>query len=152
MPNTYTQIYIQLVFAVRERACLIAPEWKADIFKYIAGILANRGQKLIAIGGVADHIHILFGMLPSIALSDLVGDVKTSSGNFINEKRFVKGKFYWQEGFGAFSYSRAQIDAVAKYVMDQEKHHANRSFREEYVELLDRFDIEYQDKYLFNWI
>ena len=89
-------------------------------------------------------------MLPSIALSDLVGDVKTSSGNFINEKRFVKGKFYWQEGFGAFSYSRAQIDTVAKYVMDQEKHHANRSFREEYVELLDRFDIEYPDK--FNWI
>lgn len=150
MPNTYTQIYIQLVFAVRERACLIAPEWKADLFKYIAGILANRGQELIAIGGVADHIHILFGMLPSIALSDLVRDVKTSSGNFINEKRFVKGKFYWQEGFGAFSYSRAQIDAVAKYVMDQEKHHANRSFREEYVELLDRFDIEYPDK--FNWI
>jgi REP element-mobilizing transposase RayT len=152
MADTYTQIFIHVVFAVRERGSLIRSEWRNELFKYITGIFKNKGLTLIAIGGVEDHIHILFGLAPSIALSDLVRDVKTASGAFINEKKFVKGKFYWQEGFGAFSYSRSQIEAVAKYVLDQEKHHAKRTFREEYVELLDGFEVEYQDKYLFDWI
>ena len=152
MANTYTQIYIHVVFAVQERACLIKSEWREELFKYIAGILKNQGIKLIAIGGVEDHIHILFGLNPKIALSDLVRDVKANSSKLINEKGFVRGKFYWQEGFGAFSYSRSQIDTVAKYVLNQEKHHANKSFKAEYIDLLDRFNVDYDERYLFNWI
>jgi REP element-mobilizing transposase RayT len=121
-------------------------------FKYIAGILKNQGIKLIAIGGAHDHIHILFALDPKIALSDLVRDVKANSSKFINEKGFVRGKFFWQEGYGAFSYSRSQIDAVAKYVLNQEEHHSKRSFKGEYIDLLDRFEVDYDERYLFNWI
>lgn len=152
MANTYTQIYVQVVFAVQERASLIKSEWREELFKYIAGILKNQGIKLIAIGGVENHIHILFGLNPKIALSDLVRDIKANSSKYINEKGFVRGKFHWQEGFGAFSYSRSQLDAVAKYVLNQEKHHANKSFKAEYVELLSKFDVDYDEKYLFKWI
>lgn len=152
MANTYTQIYIHAVFAVQERACLIKKEWREELFKYIAGILKNQGIKLLAIGGVEDHIHILFALSPKKALSDMIRDVKANSSRFINERGFVRGKFYWQEGFGAFSYSRSQIDKVSKYVLDQEKHHNGRSFREEYTQLLSQFDIEYDEKYLFKWI
>jgi len=152
MANTYTQIYIHVVFAVQERACLIKPEWREELFKYIAGILKNQGIKLIAIGGVEDHIHILFGLNPKIALSDLVRDIKANSSKFINEKGLVHGKFYWQEGYGAFSYSCSQIDEVAKYVLNQEEHHANKSFKAEFTSLLDRFDVDYDEQYLFNWI
>ena len=152
MANSYTQIYIHVVFAVRERENLIKPEWKEELFKYIAGILKNHRIKLIAIGGVEDHIHILFAMKPSVALSDLVRDLKASSSKFINERRFVRGRFYWQEGFGAFSYSRSQIDAVAKYVLNQEQHHSGKSFKDEYVGLLNRFEVKYEDRHLFDWI
>ena len=152
MANTYTQIYIHVVFAVQERAGLIKQEWKEALFKYIAGILKNQGIKLIAIGGVEDHIHILFGIKPNITLSDLVRDIKAGSSKYINENGFVRGKFYWQEGFGAFSYSRSQIDAVAKYILNQEKHHAGKSFKDEYKGLLDRFEIGYDDRYLFKWL
>ncbi|MBX3292295.1 MAG: IS200/IS605 family transposase [Acidobacteria bacterium] len=152
MANTYTQIYIHVVFAVQERACVIKKEWREELFKYIAGILRNQGIKLLAIGGVEDHIHILLALIPKVALSELIRDVKANSSKFINEKGFVRGKFYWQEGFGAFSYSRSQIDKVAQYVLNQEQHHNNRSFKEEYTQLLRQFDVEYDDKYLFNWI
>ena len=152
MANTYTQIYIHVVFAVQARESLIKAEWKEELFKYIAGILNNQKTKLIAIGGVEDHIHILFGMNPTIALSDLVRAVKANSSKFINEEKFVRGKFYWQEGFGAFSYSRSQIDAVAKYILNQEQHHSIKSFKDEYVALLNRFEVEYDDRYLFKWI
>ena len=152
MANTYTQIYIHVVFAVQERASLISPEWKEELFKYITGIFTNQGIKLIAIGGIKDHIHILFALDPKIALSDLIRDVKANSSKFINERAFVRGKFYWQEGFGAFSYSRSQIDTVAKYVLNQEIHHANKSFKDEFVGLLDRYEVKYDDRYLFNWI
>lgn len=146
MANTYTQIYIQIVFAVQDRACLIKPEWKEELFKYISGILRNLGIKLIAIGGVADHIHLLIALEPTIALSDLVRDVKANSSKFINTKGWVKGRFHWQEGFGAFSYSRSQIDQVAKYVLDQERHHQRRSFKEEYIETLIRFEVEHDSR------
>ena len=152
MANTYSQIYIQGVFAVEQRMSLIRKEWKEELFKYIGGIFRNKKQKLIAIGGVEDHIHLLFGLKPSTAISDLIRDVKSDSTEFINKRKFVRGSFYWQEGFGAFSYSRSQLDAVAKYVLNQEKHHAKRTFREEYTTLLDRFEVEYEDRYLFNWI
>ena len=152
MANTYSQIYIQVVFAVQGRENLIRPEWREDLYKYIAGIFKNKGQKLIAIGGVTDHIHLFFGIKPNVAISNLIRGIKTGSSAFINERRLVKGKFYWQEGFGAFSYSRSQIDSVAKYVLDQESHHSNRSFRDEYIGLLDRFEVDYDDRYLFSWI
>lgn len=152
MANTYSQIYIQVVFAVQQRASLIRPEWRDELFKYISGIINNKGQKLIAIGGVADHIHILLGIKPTTALSELVRDIKANSSAFVNEKRLTKGKFSWQEGFGAFSYSRSQIDTVAKYVRNQEAHHSTRSFREAYRELLERFDVDYDERYLFSWI
>ena len=152
MANTYSQIYIQTVFAVKHRAAAIQKEWKEELFKYIGGIFRNKDQKLIAIGGIEDHIHLLFGLKPNVAISDLVRDVKSDTSEFINKKHFVRGKFYWQEGFGAFSYSRSQLDAVGKYVLEQETHHANRSFKDEYVSLLDRFEVEYEDRYLFDWI
>lgn len=152
MANTYSQIHIQAVFAVAGRASLIHSDWKEELFKYIAGIFRNQEQKLLAIGGIADHIHILFGLRPSSALSDLIRDVKANSSAFVNENRFVRGKFAWQEGFGAFSYSRSQIDAVSKYVLNQERHHARRSFKDEYITMLDRFEVDYEDRYLFDWI
>ena len=152
MANTYSQIYIQAVFAVQERACLIHPSWREELFRYISGIFTNKGQKLIAIGGVEDHIHVLFGLKPDISISDLIRDVKSSSSGFINSKRFVRGKFYWQDGFGAFSYSRSQIDAVAKYVLNQEAHQSVQSSRDEYLGLLKKFEVEYDDRYVFDWV
>lgn len=152
MANTYSQIYIQVVFAVEARDSLIHPDWKGELFKYITGIVRKKGQKLIAIGGVADHIHLLIGITPSVSLSDLVRDIKASSSKFINDRKYVRGQFRWQEGFGAFSYSRSHIDAVAKYVLNQEVHHSKISFKDEYLSLLKRFDVEYEEKYLFRWL
>lgn len=152
MANTYSQIHIHTVFAVEGRASLIRSDWKEELFKYIGGIFRNQNQKLLAIGGVEDHIHLLFGIRPNLAISDLVRDIKSNSSSFINEKRFVRGKFRWQEGFGAVSYSRSQIDVVAKYILNQEKHHARRSFKDEYVAMLDKFEVEYEARYLFDRI
>ncbi len=152
MANTYSQIHIQAVFAVAGRANLIHSEWKEELFKYISGIFRNQKQKLLAIGGIEDHIHLLFGLRPSMALSDLIRDVKANSSAFVNENHFVRGRFNWQEGYGAFSYSKSQIDIVAKYVLNQEKHHSRQTFKEEYVTLLDRFEVEYDERYLFEWI
>jgi len=152
MANTYSQIYIQVVFAVEARDSLVHPDWKGELFKYITGIVKKKGQKLIAIGGVADHIHLLIGITPSTSLSDLVRDIKANSSKFINDRKYVRGQFRWQEGFGAFSYSRSHIDAVAKYVLNQEVHHSRMSFKDEYLSLLKRFDVEYEEKYLFKWL
>jgi REP element-mobilizing transposase RayT len=152
MANTYSQIFIQAVFAVRGRECLIDDRWKEELFRYITGIVTNLGQKLIAIGGVADHIHLLLSINSNVNLSDLIRDIKANSSRFINEKKFVRGKFYWQEGFGAFSYSRSQLDDVAKYVLNQEQHHRDKSFKGEYISLLKKFDVEFDEKYLFDWI
>ncbi|MGQ0542632.1 MAG: IS200/IS605 family transposase, partial [Blastocatellia bacterium] len=128
MANTYSQIYIQIVFAVSGRENLVAKEWKAELYKYITGIVTNHGQKLLAINGVADHIHILLNIKPNIALSELVRDIKANSSRWINEKKLVKGKFQWQEGFGAFSYSVSQLDVVIRYIHRQEEHHKEVSF------------------------
>ena len=152
MANTYTQIYIQVVFAVQGRYNLIPNQHKEELHKYITGIIRNKSQKLIAINSMPDHIHIFIGMKPNIALSDLVRDIKNNSSRFINEKRWMPGKFNWQEGFGGFSYSHSQIDAVVKYIQSQEKHHSRRTFKEEYVEMLEKFNIDYDAKYLFRWI
>jgi REP element-mobilizing transposase RayT len=152
MANTYTQIYIQVVFAVQGRQSLIRPEHKEEIYKYIAGIIRNKSQKLIAINGVSDHVHLLIGMKPDIALSDLVRDIKASSSKFINENRLIKGRFQWQEGFGGFSYGHSQLDSIARYIRNQEEHHQRRSFRHEYLTLLRKFDITFKDEYVFDFI
>ncbi len=152
MANTYTQIYIHVVFAVQGRQNLIPKEHKEEPHKYITGIVKNKGQKLIAINSMPDHVHVFIGMKPSIALSDLVGDIKTGSSTFINEKKWIREKFNWQVGFGAFSYGHSQIDVVVKYIQDQEEHHAKKSFREEYLNMLNKFNVAYDEKYLFKWI
>lgn len=151
MANTYSQIYIQIVFAVYGRENLISSEWKDELYKYITGIVKNNNQKLLAINGVSDHIHILLNIKPNIALSDLVRDIKANSSRFINEKKFVKGKFNWQEGFGAFSYSISQLDDVIKYIENQEEHHKEKSFKDEYLKYLKRFEVDFDEKYVFDW-
>ena len=152
MANTYTQIYIQIVYAVKGRANLIRKEWKDELHKYITGIVRNENHKLIAINSVPDHIHMLIGLKPDTALSDLVRDIKANSSRFVNEKKWMRGKFNWQEGFGAFSYSHSELDAVVKYIQNQEKHHSKKTFREEYDAMLEAFQIEYDKKYVFDEI
>jgi len=149
MSNTYTQIYIHIVIVVKGRHSLIPYTKKENLYKYITGIIQNKKHKLISINGTPNHIHILIGMHPAEALSDLVKEVKRCSTNFVNEQKWVKGKFSWQEGFGAFSYSRAQLDNVIKYIENQEKHHRKKTFREEYVEMLKKFDVVYNEKFIF---
>ncbi len=131
---------------------MIHPNWEERLYQYISGIVRNKGQKLIAINGMPDHIHIFIGMKPTCCLSELVREVKKSSNLFISENKFVLTKFNWQEGYGAFSYGHSQIDAVAKYVMNQMKHHRKDTFSEEYLDFLKKFEIDYDDKYVFEWI
>jgi putative transposase len=152
MPNTYTQLYIQLVFAVKERKSLIKESFRNELEKYICGIINNKQSKPLAIYCMPDHIHILVGLNPKYALSDIVIDIKTHSTRFINEKQWLNDKFNWQEGYRAFSYSRSNLDPVIQYILNQQQHHAKRSFRDEYIELLQKFNIEYNEKYLFDWI
>ena len=152
MAGTFSQIYIQVVFAVKGRESLIQKEWEERLYQYITGIIRAKEQKLIAINGMPDHIHIFIGMKPSCCLSDLVREVKKSSNDFINENKLSKFKFSWQEGYGAFSYSHSQIDAVAKYILNQKEHHRKITFKEEYVDFLKKFEIEHDEKYLFNWM
>ena len=151
MANTYSQIYAQLVFAVKGRENCIPQRDKEELHKYITGIIKNRGQKLLAINCLPDHIHIFIGFKPNISLSDLVRDIKTATSLFIKEKQWVKGMFYWQEGFGSFTYSHSQLTDVINYIKNQEEHHKRRSFKEEYLELLKKFDIEYNEQYLYEW-
>jgi len=152
MANTYTQIYIHIIFAVKGRQNLISESFREQLQKFITGILQNRGQKMLAIYCMPDHSHILTGLTPAIALSNLVRDIKAGSSKFINDKKLVRGKFNWQQGFGGFSYSRSQIDTVVKYILNQKEHHKERSFKEEYIELLEKFEVQYDDEYLFKWI
>lgn len=152
MANSFSQIYIQIVFAVEHRNAMISSEWEAELHKYITGIVQNKGQKMLAINGMHDHIHIFIGMKPSCCLSDLVREIKKSSHDFIKDKKFSKNNFNWQEGFGAFSYSHSAIDSVISYVMNQKEHHKKQNFREEFIELLNKFQIEYSEEYLFKWI
>ena len=152
MPNTYSQIYIQIVFAVKGRQNLIPNQNREELQKFITGIVKKREQKLLSIYSMPDHTHLLIGLKPSISISDLVRDIKAGSSKFINDNHWLKGKFNWQEGFGAFSYSRSQIDNVIKYILNQREHHKKKTFKEEYIEFLKRFAIEYDEKYLFEWV
>ena len=150
-PGVFTQLYVQLVFAPKYRDRLLRKEIRPEIFSYISGIITNRKHKSIIINGMSDHIHILVGLNPNDKISDLVGAIKKSSSTFINEKGWFRGKFHWQDGYGAFSYGRSQLDNVYHYIKNQEMHHRKRTFREEYLELLKRFEIEYDEKYLFEF-
>lgn len=152
MANTYSQIYIQVVFAVQNRNALIDFSWEDELYKYITGIIQNKEQKLISINGMPDHIHILIGMRPTCNLSDLVREIKKSSNTFINEKQLSKFSFKWQEGFGAFSYSHSQLSNVVSYIQNQKQHHQKVSFKEEYLEFLEKFEVEFDGDYLFKWV
>ena len=152
MANTYSQIYIQIVFAVKGRQNLIAKENREELHKFITGIVTNREQKLLAIFAMPDHVHILVGLKPSISISDLVRDIKAGSSKFINDSKWIKGKFNWQEGFGAFSYSKSNLDNVVKYILNQEERHQKKTFKNEYLDFLEKFEIEYDSNYLFDWV
>lgn len=149
MANTFTQIHIHFVFAVKYRLGIIQSEWKEELYKYITGIADNNSHKLLAINGMSDHIHILIGNRPSQSISDLMKDIKQSSSKWINENKFIKTHFAWQAGYGAFSYSKSQISTVIKYIQNQEAHHKTKTFIEEYLEILRNFEIEYDEKYIF---
>jgi len=152
MAGTFSQIYIQYVFAVNGRENLLQKPWRNEVFKYMAGIIKGKNQKPIIVNGVADHVHVFVGLKPVMPISDLVRDIKNNSSNFINEQKFLKGKFSWQEGYGAFSYGHSQIQHVYDYIANQEQHHSESTFKEEYAELLKKFEIDHDEKYLFEWL
>src|SRR5437773_9577749 len=149
MANTYSQIYIQVVFAVQGRPNVIQKQNKEQLHKYMTGIVRERDQKLLEIHCMPDHTHILIGLRPSMALSDLVRDVKNASTNCCNRKSWVCGRFSWQEGFGAFSYGHSQLTGIINYVRDQERHHARRTFREEYLQFLKKYEIDHNERFIF---
>ena len=152
MSSTFSQIYIQIVLAVRNRECVIHPSWAEELYKYITGIVKNKDQQLLAINGMPDHIHFLIRIRPSCSLSDLMREVKKSTNEYINERNFLKHKFYWQEGYGAFSYSQYEVDKIINYINNQKIHHLKTSFKAEYLSLLHDFQIGFKDEYLFEWI
>jgi putative transposase len=149
MANTYTQIHVQVVFSVKDRTCIINKHWKNELYKYISGIVQNHGHKILAINGMPDHIHIFLGMRPNQSLSNLLQDVKGDSSKWINQKKFIPGHFSWQEGYGAFSYSRSHVDRVIDYIKNQENHHNKISFIEEYIDLLKKFEVPFDERYIF---
>ena len=152
MAGTFTQIYIQVVFSVKGRQNLLNKNWREEVFRYISGIITGKGQKSIIVGGHSDHVHILIGLKPTMALSDLVRDIKNNSSNFINDKKFIRGKFSWQEGYGAFSYGHLQIEDVYNYILNQEEHHRKKTFKEEYILFLKKYEIEHDERFLFDWL
>ena len=152
MAYTYTQLYIHIIFAVKGRESLIPKQHKEALHQYITRIITHKKQTVIQINSMPDHLHVLVGITPDVAVSDLVRDIKASSSKWINKKRWVLGRFEWQVGFAAFSYAHSQLDAVVQYIKNQEEHHSHRTFREEYFEFLERFDVPYNPKYVFDWV
>ncbi len=150
-PGTFTQMYVHLVFAVQNRENILSKNIRSGIFEYISGIVKDLKHKSIIVNGVQDHIHILLGLNPTKSISDTVHDIKRGSSLFINSKRLVPGRFAWQEGYGAFTYSRSQIEGVYNYILNQESHHRKRSFREEYLSILNKFEIDYNPLFLFEF-
>ena len=151
MANTYTQLYIQFVFSVKGRENLIKETFRDELEKVICGIVTNHKCKTYAIYCNPDHTHLVVGMHPTIAPSKLMEEVKSGSAKWLNEKKYIQGKFVWQDGYGAFTYSKSHIDKVVKYVLNQSEHHKKQSFKEEYLLLLKKFEIEYNEKYLFEF-
>ena len=151
MADTYTQLYIHIIFAVKGRESLIPKQHKEALHQYVTRIITHKKQTVIRINSMPDHLHILVGITPDIAISDLVRDIKANSSKWINIKRWVVGKFEWQAGFAAFSYAHSQLDTVVHYIKNQEAHHSRQTFKEEYLEFLKRFDVPYNPKYVFDW-
>ncbi len=149
--GTYSQIYIQLVFVVKNRQTFLKKEWREEVFKYMSGIVTAKGQKSIIINGVEDHVHLFMGLKPSMRLSDLARDIKNNTTNFINDKKYLNTKFSWQNGYAAFSYSHSHIDNVYQYILNQEEHHKKKTFKREYLQLLEKFNIEFNENYLFEF-
>ena len=152
MAGTFSQIYIQYVFAVKGRQNLLQKPWRDEVFKYMSGIIKSKNQKSIIVNGVEDHVHIFVGLSPTMNISDLVRDIKNNSSKFINERKFINSKFSWQEGYGAFSYAHSQVENVYNYILNQEEHHRKKSFKQEYLDFLKKFEIEHNEKYLFEWL
>ena len=152
MADCFSQIYVQLVFAVKNRDALIMPEWEDELHKYISGIITNKGQKLLAINGTSNHIHIFVNLKPNCCISDLVREIKKASNAFVKYKKLSKFRFEWQSGYGAFSYSISQIDNVIKYINNQQEHHRKHTFKEEFHNFIEKFQIEYKEEYSFEWI
>ncbi len=152
MADAYTQIYIHIVFVIKNRQAQISPDWEDELFKYITGIVQGKGQKMIAINGMPDHLHLPIGLTPECTLSDLVRDIKKSSNQFINKQKLTNEKFYWQAGYGAFSYSHSQLSRIANYILRQKEHHKKKDLKVEYLQLLNGFEVEYKAQRLFNWI
>ena len=150
-PGVYTQLYSQLVFAVKQRECLLSESIRKEVFSYMSGLLTNKKHKSIIVNGYADHVHVFLGLNPTICISDIVADLKRSSSLFINEKKWLKGKFQWQEGYGAFSYSKSHVEIVYNYILNQNEHHKKRPFKEEYLDLLKKFEVEYDERFLFEF-
>lgn len=151
MPNTYTQMYAHIIFSPKGRQNLILPSFEERLYKYLTGIVQKKGQKLIAVNGMPDHIHLFVGFQPSVSISDLVKDVKAYSSKFVNDEHFLPNHFAWQSGFGCFTHSHAQIDVVAQYIMHQKEHHRKKSFREEYLSILKKYSVSFDMKYVFEF-
>ena len=150
-PGVFSQLYVQVVFSPAYKDRLLRKDFRKDVFKYMNGIATNMKHKSIIINGVSDHVHIFLGMNPSISISDTVWELKRSSSLYINSKKWLKNKFNWQKGYGAFSYSKSHIDNLYKYILNQEDHHKKRTFREEYIDFLKKFEIEYDERFLFEF-
>ena len=151
MADVFSQIYIQTVFSVKNRQSLIKPEWEENLYKYTTGIVQNRGNKLFAIGGMPDHVHIFIGLKPAECISDLVREIKKATNEYIQENHFSNFKFDWQAGYGAFSYSRSHRDAVCKYILNQKEHHRQKTFEEEFIKMLSDFEVEIGQKKMFDF-
>ena len=152
MANTFSQIYLQFVFAVKHRQCLIPKEHKEELHKYFTGLVKNRNAKMLAVHCMPDHTHLFVGFKPTIRISDFVKEIKVETNEFINGKKWIKAKFNWQEGYGVFSYSQSHIDHVIKYIMNQERRHKRISFKQEYHEFLEKFQVPFEEKHLFEFL
>ena len=152
MAGTFTQIYLHIIIVVKKRENLIPKDNRQELFEYMAGIIRNKGQKPLIVNGVGNHVHVFLGLKPEMRISDLVRDIKNNSTNFINKMNWTRRKFSWQPGYAAFSYAESQVEAVYNYIINQEAHHKKKTFHEEYIEFLEKFKVEYNEKYLFEWI
>jgi putative transposase len=152
MANTFSQIYLQFVFAVRGRQSLIQKEHKEELHKYMTSLVRARKAKMLAVHCMPDHTHLFVGFKPSVLIADFVKEIKVQSNEFITNKKWIRGNFNWQDGYGVFSYGHSQIDSVCKYVLNQEAHHKKKTFREEYHEFLEKFAVPYEERFLFEWI
>ncbi len=149
--NSYTQIYLQYVFAVKYREALIQPKYQEELFPFISGLINAMGHKSYVVNGMSDHVHLFMSFNPKASPSETIKEIKRASSNFINDQKWFPGKFRWQEGYGCFSYSKSQVDRVIKYVMAQKEHHRKITFREEYLDFLKKFKVAYDDRYLFEF-